>query len=64
MKDFQEYGKHLFTGETARAYLNRHRLNEKILENPDWSLDEDRADKVRSHLYRVLNALKNSGVPT
>ena len=50
MKDFQEYGKHLFTGETARTYLNRHRLDEKVLSNPDWSLDEDRADKVSSHL--------------
>lgn len=53
MKDFQEYGKHLFAGKTARDYLNRHHLDEKILENPDWSLDEDLADKV-SFTYTEL----------
>lgn len=54
MKDFESYGKNLFTGETARPYLKRHSLDDNVLSSPEWSLDEDKADKVGEQNFECI----------
>ena len=56
MKDFESYGKNLFSGETARPYLKRHSLDDNVLSSPEWSLDEDKADKVGEQNFQCIES--------
>ena len=55
MKDFESRGKNLFSGETARPYLKRHSLDD-VLSSPEWSLDEDKADKVGEQNFEYIES--------
>jgi hypothetical protein len=47
MANFKEYGKHVFRGNVAKPYLETQGLEEKTLLSSAWTMQPDKADRVR-----------------